>query len=110
MLNTVNDDNTDQDTGGVETPTAKEDNSKPVMQELQNSIVMKHIPMIDQRSHVIQLSEIVFSSNQGIGPTLQLSPQNPCTLGEDCHSLSKSWSVTSIRSASSTWLTTSQLP
>ena len=42
MLYTVNDDNTDQNAGGVETPTATEDNDKLVTQELQNNIIIKH--------------------------------------------------------------------
>ena len=42
MLYTVNDDNTDQDVGGVETPTAMEDNDKLVTQELQNTMIIKH--------------------------------------------------------------------
>ena len=42
MLYAVNDDNTDQDAGGVETPVATEENDKPVTQELQNSIIIKH--------------------------------------------------------------------
>ena len=52
MLNTINDDNTDQDVGGVGTPTAKENKDKPVTKELQNSIAMKHIPTVDQLGHV----------------------------------------------------------
>ena len=44
MLNTINDDNTDQDVGRVETSTAKEvNNDKPVTKELQNNNVMKHL-------------------------------------------------------------------
>ena len=43
MLYAVNDDNTDQDLGGVETPTATEDNDKLVTQELQNSIIISHV-------------------------------------------------------------------
>ena len=42
MLYAVNDDNTDQDAGGVETPMATEDKKKLFTQELQNSIVIKH--------------------------------------------------------------------
>ena len=60
ILYAVIDENTDQDAGGVETPTAMEDD-KLVTQELQNSIVI-NIPIVDQFSHVNQLSEIVFSS------------------------------------------------
>ena len=40
MLYTVIDSNIDQDEGGVEKPTATEDNNKLVTQELQNSIVI----------------------------------------------------------------------
>ena len=61
MLYAVNDDNTDQDAGGVETteipletPMATEDNDKLVTQELQSSIIIKH-PKVDQFSHVNQL-------------------------------------------------------
>ena len=42
MLYAVNDGNTDQDAGEVETPTAMEDNNKLVTQELWNSIIIKH--------------------------------------------------------------------
>ena len=42
MLNSINDNNADQDVDGVETPIAMEDNDKLVAQELQNSIVIKH--------------------------------------------------------------------
>lgn len=43
MLYTVNDDDTDQDAGGVERPTAAEDNDKLVTKELLISIVIKHL-------------------------------------------------------------------
>ena len=40
MLQAVNDDNTDQDAGGVETSTETEENDKLVTQELQNTIII----------------------------------------------------------------------
>ena len=42
MLYAINDDNTDQYAGRVETPTAMEDNDKLVTQELQIIVDIKH--------------------------------------------------------------------
>ena len=41
MLYAGNDDNTDQDVVGVETPSAMKTNAKPVTQELQNTSYTK---------------------------------------------------------------------
>ena len=52
MLYTVNDDNTDKDAGGVETPMATEDNNKLVTQELQNTSCTKPECVADFKAYL----------------------------------------------------------
>ena len=58
MLNTINDKNIDQDVGGVETQLDRKTRTT-YHAGLENNIVMKHIPMVNQLSHVNQWSEIM---------------------------------------------------
>ena len=52
MLYTGNDDNTDQEAGGVETPTAMEDNDKLVTQELRNTSCTKPQCLADFKAYL----------------------------------------------------------
>ena len=68
MLNTINDENTDQDVGGVETQLHRKTRTT-YHAGLENNVAMKHIPTVNQLNHANQWSEIMQGSNQGIGPT-----------------------------------------
>ena len=52
MLYAVNDDNTDQDAGRVETPTTTEDNDKLVPQELQNNHRVPSLNVLQTSKHI----------------------------------------------------------
>ena len=58
MLNTINDESTDQDVGGVETQLHRKTRTTYHV-GLENNVAMKHIPMVDQLSRVNQWSEIM---------------------------------------------------
>ena len=58
ILNTINDENTDQDVGGVETQLDRKTRAT-YHAGLENNVAMKHIPMVNQLSHVNQCSEIM---------------------------------------------------
>ena len=47
MIDTINDDDTNQDHGGVETPTVEEAKNDYITQELQNSVAMNQIITVD---------------------------------------------------------------
>ena len=58
MLNTINDESTDQDVGGVETQLHRKTRTTYHV-GLENNVAMKHIPTVNQLSYVNQWSKIM---------------------------------------------------
>ena len=100
MVDTINGDDTNQDPGGIETPTVEEAENDYVTQELQNSVAMNQIPTVDQLNHVNQLSGTIWQQPANNTNITAFTTQ-PLYIGKDCHPSPKSWSVVSRMATSS---------